>query len=134
MEIAYEVDATNIDELIELAHFILTRSQEILVANETSDTGFLLRSGQIVIEENRVLIVYDAPYAEFIEFGTEPHKINPYDIIAWAKRKLQLDEDEAISAAFAIANKISKEGTEPQPFLRPAVEEALVRFERAVYQ
>lgn len=59
-----------------------------------------------------------AEHAEPVEMGTEPH-FPPLDALReWARLVLE-DED----AAYPIARKIAKVGTEPQPFMTPAFEE-----------
>ncbi len=74
--------------------------------------------------EDSFEVFYNAIHAVFIEFGTEPH-FPPVDKIeAWARRKLGLSPKEVRKAAWAIASSMSRHGTDPQPFLRPAVEDA----------
>jgi len=55
-------------------------------------------------------------YAASVEYGTRPHYTSPENIKDWAKSKLGNE-----SAAFAIAKKIAKFGTEAQPFFRPSL-------------
>lgn len=57
-------------------------------------------------------------YGIHVEFGTSPHYVSPKHLKDWAKRVLG---DEG--AAFAVAKKISKVGTEAQPFFRPALDQ-----------
>lgn len=66
-----------------------------------------------------------APHASYIEFGTDPHTVSKEgikELTDWARLKLDLSEEEAKSAAYAIANKIRVKGTDPQPFVRPAIQ------------
>jgi len=68
-------------------------------------------------------------YATFVEFGTKPH-FPPVEAVTgevealdrWVDLKLNADDTE--SAAFQVAKKIAKVGTDPQPFMRPAAQEA----------
>jgi hypothetical protein len=47
----------------------------------------------------------------------------------WVGRKgLAQDEKELNAIGWAIAMKIKAEGTDPHPFLRPALNEALLKF------
>ena len=66
-------------------------------------------------------------YAAAVEFGSGPHKPPIKPLKLWAKRKLG-DEN----AAYAVRNKIAKEGTRPQPFLRPAYRKVVPEYKRAL--
>lgn len=110
-------------------HYIFARSQENLIKNKSVDTGFLLKSGRPPTwKDGECIIRYTAPYALFVEYGTGPHPINPKKLVGWVRRKLGIRDPKALSVAYAVARKISREGTEPKPFLRPAVNEALEKF------
>ena len=113
------------NELDILIDDIFVLSQELIVQNGTSDTGALLISGKVEKNFLQKRIVYDAPHAVPIEFGTDPHYVSKEGIMGikkWAQRKLGLSEKKAERAAYAIANNILKKGTDPQPYLRPAAE------------
>lgn len=73
-------------------------------------------------EDEGVEVVFDAPHSAAIEFGSEPHHPPVEPLIGWAQRKLGLSHKEAKRAGWAIAKKIFKEGTDPKPFLRPAMD------------
>jgi len=125
--------AKSIDEakdiiLDEIADFIQAEMVKNLIANGTPDTGFLMRSIRKEVSKDKRKIIIDAPYADFIEYGTRPHPVSPKHLVDWAHRKLNLSKEEAEKAAIAIANKIRKEGTEPQPFVRPAIDAALSKY------
>ena len=109
---------------------IFSKSQENLITPDergfiTTDTGELLKSGNIKQEGENWIIEYSAPYSSYIEYGTEPHSIPVNPLIKWAKRKLRKNEKEAKKIAWAVRTKISKEGTEPKFFLDSAVREVL---------
>ena len=53
-----------------------------------------------------------------VEFGSRPHHVSPEKLKAWARRKLG-DEN----AAYPIAKKIAKVGTQRHPFMIPALME-----------
>ncbi len=109
--------------LDEIADFIFTESQENIVKKGAIDEGTLLKSGNINRKFLEKEIVYSAPYAAFVEFGTEPHMPPVEPLEQWAKRKLGQE-----GIGWAIAKKIAKEGTEPKPFLRPAIDAAKAKY------
>lgn len=113
-------------KVFDVLSFIEAKALDNMIKNGTPDTGNLLRSSKIEGDT----LVFDAPYAEFVEFGTLPHPVSASKLFNWCRRKLKLDEKQAWAAAHAIAAKIRKEGTEEQPFLRPAIEEAIRWYNR----
>lgn len=115
-------------KLNEIADFILSKSQENIVQRGISNEGMLLKSGYVNRKPLEKEIGYSAPYAAFVEFGTDPHMPPVAPISKWARKKLGLSEKEARSAAWAIAKKISSEGTEPQPFFRDAIGQAKAKY------
>ena len=115
--------------LDEMAQFIFSKSQENLVANGTPDTGILLKSGYVRRTKNNVReIGYLAPYSGSVEYGQPPHPMDPHKLIGWVKRKLGVSDAESLGVAYAVAAKISREGTDPQPFFRPALFLAVHRY------
>lgn len=117
-----------------IADRIFARSQENLVAHKwpvttfngrviqtiISDTGGLLKAGEVIQESNRILIRYSTPYANAIEYGLPPGIWVPIDALeAWAGRKLGAKGD---NVAYAIQQKIYQMGTDPRPFLREALD------------
>jgi phage gpG-like protein len=111
----------------DMADFIFSRSQENVA--QLSDTGELLSSGHVEKQDNKKIIGYSAAHAVFIEFGTHPHMPPVEAIKDWVGRKgLAQDEKELNAIGWAIAMKIKAEGTDPHPFLRPALNEALLKF------
>ena len=106
--------------LDDLADFIFARSQELVPVDEAT----LKKAGHVERAYLRKTIEYDAPHAPYIEYGTRPHWPPIEPLAAWAVRVLQVPKAEARQVGFLIARKIAAVGTEPQPFLRPAVDEA----------
>jgi len=105
---------------------VFTMSQKNIVRNGTSDTGNLLQSGRVTTEKDSVVLTYDTPYAESIEYGKSPGTMPPVDDIRrWAERKLGVQKDKSMQAAYRIAKKIERVGAKPQPFLRPAIQKGL---------
>jgi len=104
--------------LMDMSTVGFNRSQEI-IADEASDTGQLLRSGipPERLDDGSVVWGYQAPYAEPVDEGQEPHWPPIEPIKGWARRVLG---DE--SAAWAVAAKIAEEGTEPIDFTGRSVQ------------
>ena len=114
----------SVDDLIKEATIkIFNLSQENLVKRGKVDTGELLRSGKFELgKEGKV--IYDAPHAEFVEFGTRPHHVPIEPLKRWVRRRLRIaNDEEAMNIAFAISNKIARYGLPPSRFLRDAIEE-----------
>lgn len=105
----------------EILNYLLTKSQENLIKNGSVDTGMLVKSGNI--DTSSMKLIYSSPYAEYVEFGTSPHYVSAKHLFSWAERKLG---DKKL--AYAIAKKIEREGTQPQPFIRPAIQQAKEYF------
>jgi len=95
------------------------------------DTGQLRNS--ITMEDNIsgnetvYRVGTNVTYAPYIEFGTRPHFPPIQALMEWvhrhtraAKGKTPLFENNERGIAYAIALKISKKGTPPKPYLRPA--------------
>jgi len=102
---------------------LLAKANENMIQNGTPDMGFLLNSGILrKVSNTEYEVVYTAPYASCIEFGTSPHPVAAKHLLRWVRRKLSVrGKKEQVSAAYAIAKKIEQEGTDAQPFLRPAI-------------
>lgn len=64
-----------------------------------------------------VSIVATAPYAAFVELGTRSHDIFPRNksVLSWVDR----------SGARVFARRVRHPGTQPKPFLKPAVDEGI---------
>jgi len=110
--------------LNELCEYTFARSQENLLSFGASDTGFLLKSGRRDISGKKKFIIYDAPYAADVEYGTRPHFPPVEAIQAWVKRKLHVkDEKKSKEIAFSICQAISVHGTKARPYIRNALNE-----------
>lgn len=126
--------------LNDIADFIGTEADTILRSDDggSFDTGFLANS--LVVDKEKFLykeVGFGALYAPYREYGTNPH-FPPLDAIyTWLthKRKdlnIKYDKKKTtvlngkvynaglLKIAWAIAYKMSKEGTSEAPFLRPA--------------
>ncbi|MCH7759988.1 hypothetical protein IIA15_01085 [candidate division TA06 bacterium] len=97
-----------------------------------TDTGALLGSADPPIwDGNTLRLIYDAPYALFVEYGTDPHPVSAEGwqaIRKWVGRKLRLKGKKADRATDSIVWKIRKLGSQPRPFLRPAIHAAIRKF------
>ena len=130
---------------MDIAQFIFAKSQENLVEpmpwgdkdfpsgrkpSRISDTSLLLLSGVPPYWEDSKKLVfrYDAPHASFIEYGTPPHPVGASRLVGWVNRKLKKKGKAGLSIAYAIANKIKKEGMDPHPYIRPAIDTATRRY------
>ncbi|MCK5216586.1 MAG: hypothetical protein KAJ93_02295 [Methanosarcinales archaeon] len=114
--------------LMDVAELILADSQDKVPVDE----GMLKKSGHINDEFLNKEVVYDAPYSVFVEFGTSPHMPPLQPIEEWVRRKrgdLGVKDSEIKKVARAIQMKISKYGTDPKPFLRPAYDDSQVRVD-----
>lgn len=69
----------------------------------------------------------DALHAAYVEFGTMPHMPPVAPILKWVNRKLGVRGKEGERTAWAIAKTIEKCGTAANPYLRPAIDEAMGR-------
>ena len=112
-------------ELGKIAKFILTRSKENIVRMKAINTGQLRRSG--MVRKNPMgqgwSVGYTAPYSTYVEMGSRAHRPPVEPILMWVRRKLKKTGKEAKSIAYAICNKIAKEGTTAKPFFREALDE-----------
>ena len=106
-----------------VADSLFSRSQENLVDFDKVDTGFLIRSGNVERSPGKRTIVYAAPYASDVEFGTMPHKAPFGPILAWVRRKLGIrNKNQAFAIATSVVQKIEREGTAPSQFMRKAID------------
>ena len=95
-----------------------------LTENGTVSSGVLRNSYEVNVSDDfKVSVGSPLEYARYVEFGTGPRdKYPPKDAIKdWVKRELNPENLE--SATWAVMNKIKEEGTDPQPHLRPAIDQ-----------
>jgi len=120
------------------------------------DEGMLKKSGHVERKFMNKWVVYDAPYAEYVEYGTGPHWPPLQPLVDWAHRVLGLPyarkkgerakgfragkrlgfseaagmrEGTAEQVGFLIAKKIAEKGTESQPYLRRALDEVAIKYQ-----
>ena len=126
----------------DMADFVLDKADDNLRSGDFSpakgkgafDRGTLARSGRVERKRLKKRVIYDAPHAPFMEFGTRPHLPPLEPILGWVKRKVRVQatrgarrkrrttDQEALKIANAIRWSIKKNGTLPRPFFRRAVD------------
>lgn len=127
-DVALEIRKQADKILDDAADYLLAQSQLNIKANGSINTGFMARSGYVKRKPGRKEVGYSAPYAAFVEFGTDPHMPPIEPLKRYLMKKEGLGEKEATSRAWAMAKAIEREGTMPHPFLRPAIEETVRRY------
>ena len=136
MEIRFKIQSRDIEKIDkevqkivrDITDKIFQYSQEELtktkivdgISRATSDESNLLKSGKALHSGNNHKIVYDAPYASAVEYGTSPHWMPIKPLLGWARRRLKNEK-----LAYPIQKKIAKKGTPPQPYLRPAMDRVI---------
>lgn len=119
-----------IDELAELiAEEILENAKDNIDKMDINVTGVLKDSGCIVRVDKGVYdVVFEAPYAKYVEFGTRPHTPPYYAIRRWVVNKYKLSSKEADKLAIKVWYAIRRFGTKPKPFFRKAIDDTLFDF------
>lgn len=116
----------SVSQLLERLGLKLTRYiKEELTRNGTVSSGVLRDSYTSNVEgSERVIVGSPLEYAKHVEWGTGPrNSVPPYSAIEpWVKRELKPSPEELESVTWSVMNKIKKEGTSPQPHVRPAVD------------
>lgn len=133
-----EFDDIMLEIAREVANDIFFFSQENLVKpdadghiiSDKGTSGGLLGSGHLIVTDTGAEVIYRAPHAEPVEYGSIPHMPPVEPLVRWAQRKLRLKPEEAQKAGWAIAMKIKKEGTSARRYIRDSVDEATVKWER----
>lgn len=114
----------------DIADYIFTRSQELIVEHNSIFTSNLLQDADITkIGKCAYRIHYKAPYAQWVEYGTEPHWIPPGVLDDWVRIKLGVKPKEVHKVAYLIARKIATKGTKEHPYMRPSILEAIFKFQ-----
>jgi hypothetical protein len=120
-ELERELDAETREIVLELGSAIVN---EMKVEAPVGATGDLRRSIQIFQrDDDSVLLGTRIGYAAAVNEGRGPHTPDFDALQVWARRVLG---DE--SAAGAVWNKIREEGTEANPFVERAIDNAVRDF------
>lgn len=153
-EVSQKIEAL-INDFLDL---ILKYALENLAKNESWVTGHLAKSGRVEVKKNKDLIegelLFGAPYASAVEFGTRPHVAplgpslaknqtsvpdptsNPLDFWAWRKGEKKIIPCRIgkrfygfhTSLGWGVWRKIMGRGADPHPYLRPAIAKAEQRL------
>lgn len=129
-----------------------------LEKNESWVTGNLAQSGKVELKKNLLLmegeVIFGAPYAAFLEYGTRPHWAplgpslkkdqsstpsitkNPLDYWAWKKGVKTIIPCRMnnkwygfhTSLGWGVWKKIGAVGSDPHPYLRPAIQLAKTKI------
>jgi hypothetical protein len=102
-------------------------------------TGDLINSLNIEIEktsDGAIISLASNDYITFIEKGRKRGKYAPVkDLERWVRAKgIASDQKKVTSIAFAINNKIKKEGIKPRPILENAYNTGLPLYNRIINQ
>ena len=63
-----------------------------------------------------------------VEYGSVPHATSHTHLIRWVNRKLGIKGKKGVSVAYAISKTIAIKGVDPRPYLRPALNEMIIRY------
>lgn len=78
---------------------------------------------KVTEEGDKIVLEINMPfYAKFVEYGTPPHFPPLEAIVEWCVSK-----GIPIEAAYPIAKAMSEQGTRPQPFIRPYINNRMPR-------
>ena len=122
-ELERELDKETADIVLELANDLVN---ELKVEAPTGATGDLRRSIQLFQRGDReVLLGTRLGYAAAVNEGTDPHIANFEALQVWARRVLG-DED----LAGPVWRKIAREGTNANPYVDRAIDNAVRDFSR----
>ena len=98
----------------------------------TTDTSNLLKSGNVNRKFLEKEIVYSAPYASDIEFGSNGSIVSPSDLDKWVRRKLlknkRASDKTVLRISTNIARSLKARGHSPDPYITPAFEQANIEF------
>lgn len=135
-----EIRWTNLERVLhEFADEVIKSARKNLDDNNTNATHQLYDTLEKIVEVGEdfyKVSISLADYWRYIEEGTGPQhlpdarhqywpKIEP--LKDWVQNKPGVPKDDAF--AYAVRGKIHASGTTAQPFLKPAVDETLARFE-----
>ena len=119
--------------LEEFAEYFIQMAREHLQENNSNASYTLFDSFEKVIQIDddyfSVKIGLE-DYWKYVEEGTSPHYPPIKPLLDWVAVKQGVPKVEGF--AYAVQNKIAKEGTEAKPFFEPAKIEAIEHFEEAI--
>ncbi len=115
------MEKVTLDKSKEVLFQAMVKMESLAVKNAVVDTGRLRNSiflNPTIKGATEYTLGVGVKYGSDVEYGTSPHMVGAEALKGWSKRVLG-DEN----AAYAVARKISKFGTDAQPFMRPALSE-----------
>lgn len=115
---------------------IIADAQDNLRSNHINTTGRLSQSGRVqkAGDGYDVGFMSDKAYAGAVEYGRRAGRMPPPDELGeWAYKKLHIrDRKLARAAGWGLAKHIAKNGTQPHPFFKPAVDKNQPRIVAAI--
>lgn len=139
-----DIKWTKLEEVLnEFGDLVIELARQNLNDNNSNASFNLYNYMEKVVEigeDEYTVKISLADYWKYVEEGRGPGKFPPPDAIRnWIEIKplsIQPDLNGRVptveQVGFLIGRKIAQEGTEPHPFLEPAVEEALTRMEKKI--
>lgn len=128
---------TNLERVLnEFYNYFVQQAKDNLAGNGSIASNDLYNS---LSEVNKVIEIGDdyfsvkinmLDYWKYVEEGTSPHYPPIKPLLDWVAVKQGVPKVEGF--AYAVQNKIAKEGTEAKPFFEPAKEDAIKRFELSI--
>lgn len=129
-----------------LADAVLEKAVENLIANKNVKGGKTLQSGIVLQESPNTWAIKFQGGAVYLEFGTEPHEIRPRrkKALAFPRKGGRAVTRKGLPATeFTFAGKkkvtgpvivtlVNHPGTDPSPFLRPAIDYVLANAGRII--
>jgi len=109
---------------MDIAKDIVAQIQHEIVSDNLVYTRQLFESWEITKEEDSVIIGSPLVYAQIMDEGRLPGKMPPVDaLFPWVRDKVKgvSSNEEAKRIAWAVAQKISKEGIEPRRYVKRAL-------------
>ena len=132
---------------MEVMQFMFSESQKNIVINmpwgdsdnpnmegkkpsKISFDGWLLGSGRVPRwEDDKIVFEYTINYASDVEWGSPPKYIIPAKLEHWVNKKLNIKNPKAVKVVSKnISKKIARDGILPHPYLRPAINSAVRRY------
>lgn len=140
-----DIKWTNLERVLnEFADQVIELARQNLDANGTNASHNLYDSMEKIVEigeDYYKVSISLADYWKWVENGRGPGKYPPPSVIEnWIEIKpvtpsaVDGKVPSVKQLTFLISRKIANEGTEAQPFLGPAVEEVLSRYETLIDQ
>ena len=118
-----------LDENIrKIAEEVLVMAKRNLILAKKYVFGWLYMSGEVKkIFDGCHEVQFLCDYASVVEFGRRAGSRMPprEPVLMWLMAKFNMTLDEASKREYAVRLKIAKEGIEPYPFLRMAVNEVM---------